>query len=482
MVRYITGKLLPIVFDDKLTSQAALSCEPTVSPLNDNEIDFKISFDESDDEDYTVIFDKKSFSYKIISVDNLKTDSENDNDKVNMPLFSSPEPTVSYFDDLDYLKDFENEFPAIVYNDALTSKLDFLTESTMCPQHVDEFNLKDETSLSKYDKEEQNVLYFNDLFPLNINTDVGAYAQGLNKILKTNMDLPPRDQRHHYLRFEGLGYTDADIKDFEERLEHSDAQGQSVFTSRAWRRLFEIQGPLLGGVRYCMSRREFILGMGLHTAEEIELVGFDAYWAERDFLGTTPSYTLIRDLMLRLCHRYLRMFALGRKRRAMISRGQFIYEELDDTWDWVAPGPERQQVATVGAPEVVEDALVVDEGALDVPTPVQVPQPSPAAGPARTMAQRIARLEEDVRGMDHLITLAKDMGFGQEMHQSEEPKVLYGVTSPKDYAITYSNKETSHHNLYGVECLQDYAATFKYTRDDVSDSILQRNICDRVTP
>ncbi|GJY47336.1 hypothetical protein Tco_0436399 [Tanacetum coccineum] len=83
---------------------------------------------------------------------------------------------------------------------------------------------------------------------------------------------------------------------------------------------------------------------------------------------------------------------------------------------------------------------------------------------------------------DHLITLAKDMGFGQEMHQSEEPKALYGVTSPKDYAITYSNKETSHHNLYGVECLQDYAATFKYTRDDVSDSILQRNICDRVTP
>ncbi|GJZ92292.1 hypothetical protein Tco_0664357 [Tanacetum coccineum] len=42
-----------IVFDDMFTSQAALSCEPTVSPLNDNEIDFRISFDESDDEDYT---------------------------------------------------------------------------------------------------------------------------------------------------------------------------------------------------------------------------------------------------------------------------------------------------------------------------------------------------------------------------------------------------------------------------------------------
>ncbi|GKE40615.1 hypothetical protein Tco_1464020, partial [Tanacetum coccineum] len=85
-----------------------------------------------------------------------------------MPLFPSPYPTVSYLDDLDYLKDFENEFPAIVYNDALTSKSDFLTEPTMYPQHVDEFNLKDKTSLSKCDGEEHNVIYFNDLFPFNV--------------------------------------------------------------------------------------------------------------------------------------------------------------------------------------------------------------------------------------------------------------------------------------------------------------------------
>ncbi|GKD42650.1 hypothetical protein Tco_1267295 [Tanacetum coccineum] len=41
-----------IVFNDTLTSEAALSCEPMVSSLN-NEIDFRISFDESDDEDCT---------------------------------------------------------------------------------------------------------------------------------------------------------------------------------------------------------------------------------------------------------------------------------------------------------------------------------------------------------------------------------------------------------------------------------------------
>ncbi|GKA62109.1 hypothetical protein Tco_0761628, partial [Tanacetum coccineum] len=167
-LRSVETEFSAIVFDDTYTSQAALSCEPTVSPLNNNEIDFRISFDESDDENYMVIFDKNSFSYKIIYVDNLKTDSENDFDKVNMPSFPSPNPTVSYLDDLDYLKDFENEFPAIVYNDALTSKSDFLTESNMCPQHVDEFNLKDKTSLSKCDGEEHNVIYFNDLFPFNV--------------------------------------------------------------------------------------------------------------------------------------------------------------------------------------------------------------------------------------------------------------------------------------------------------------------------
>ncbi|GJS90949.1 hypothetical protein Tco_0773585 [Tanacetum coccineum] len=129
---------------------------------------YRISFDESDDEDYMVIYDKNSFSNKIISVNDLKTDSENNNDKVNMPSFPSPEPMVSYFNDLDYFKDFENEFLAIVYNDALKSKLDFLTEPTLSPQYIDEFNLKDETSLSECDKEEQNVLNFNDLFPFNV--------------------------------------------------------------------------------------------------------------------------------------------------------------------------------------------------------------------------------------------------------------------------------------------------------------------------
>ncbi|GJS48779.1 hypothetical protein Tco_0598900 [Tanacetum coccineum] len=215
--RSVETKFPDIVFNDRLTSEDALSCEPTVSSLNNNEIDFRISYDESDDEDYTVVFDKNSFSYKIISVNNLKMDSENDNEKVNMPSFPSPKPTVNSIDDLDFFKEFENEFPAIVYNDALTSKLDFFTKPTVSPQHIDEFDLKGETSLLECDEKEQNILYFNDLFPFNviypddsksdkdnddddkidikqslwgnvINTDVCAYAQRSNKLLETSHD------------------------------------------------------------------------------------------------------------------------------------------------------------------------------------------------------------------------------------------------------------------------------------------------------
>ncbi|GJU29219.1 hypothetical protein Tco_1172808 [Tanacetum coccineum] len=119
-LRSVEIEFSAIVFNDKLTSEEALSCEPMVSPLNDNEIDFRISFDKSDDEDYT--------------------------------------PEVSYSNDLNFFKDFENEFPAIVYNDDLTSKSDSSTEPVEIPYRIDEFNLKIETSLSECDEKQQNIL------------------------------------------------------------------------------------------------------------------------------------------------------------------------------------------------------------------------------------------------------------------------------------------------------------------------------------
>nr|GEW20221.1 hypothetical protein [Tanacetum cinerariifolium] len=184
------------------------------------------------------------------------------------------------------------------------------------------------------------------------------------------MALPPRDQRHSYLRFEGLQYTDADIKDFEMTLgmiyskevhwvlvsdfeslraemaegltgrmllEDRDAQGQSVFTSRAWRRLFEVRGPLL-----------------------FELI--------MEFFST------FRDPMLRLCHRIISCSIVGRSQgltvivrdlpvidMAKLARLQ-ICKELVNTYAYVAPGPERQPDDAAGALIDAKRAPDIDEG------------------------------------------------------------------------------------------------------------------------
>ncbi|GJW38902.1 hypothetical protein Tco_0064747 [Tanacetum coccineum] len=64
---------------------------------------------------------------------------------------------IWYDEDVHDHRSVETEFPAIVFNEALTS------EVTLSCEHT-----KYETSLSECDGEEQNVLYFNDLFPFNL--------------------------------------------------------------------------------------------------------------------------------------------------------------------------------------------------------------------------------------------------------------------------------------------------------------------------
>ncbi|GJZ37419.1 hypothetical protein Tco_0583610 [Tanacetum coccineum] len=339
--RSVETKFPATAFNDDVSSEKTLSCEPTVNSLNDK-INFKISFDNSDDEDYTVVFDKNLFSYKIISTNDLKTGLENDNEKV-MPSLPSPEPTISCFDDLYFFKGFKNEFSAIVYNDAQRSRSDLLTELIFNPQHIDEFDLNNKTSLSEYDEEEQNVLYFNDLFPFNI--------IHLDDLKSYDMALPPHDQRYQYLRYEGLQYMKevhrVHVFDFR-GLPELMADGLSARMLMKYR---DAQG--LGGARRRLSWRQFILSLGLHTNEEMETVGFGAYWAESarqildkgdlrdywigissagDFLGTAFSYTSIREPILR-----------------------------------------------VPTPRVAQDVPVVDKGGQTDPTPVQGKKPPPPA-------------------------------------------------------------------------------------------------------
>ncbi|GKB32458.1 hypothetical protein Tco_0871859 [Tanacetum coccineum] len=292
--------------------------------------------------------------------------------------------------------------------------------------------------------------------------------------------LPPRAQRHLRLRYQVEGYTKDIVHDFEQRLDmifgtqvnrvhmldfarlteemgqtladrmrmvYTGAEGQVLFTSHAWRRLFEIRGLLV---------REFILeffSTCLHIADEMAEDGFEAYWlgsarvipdkgdlrdhrtkisSDKDFLGPDPSYTFIRDPVRRLCHMLIsynisgrgQTPEKGRKSEARMSKGYFIghlAEHFGLVSDeglmglsviahaWVAPGLERQPIVVAGAPEVAEGALDVDEGAQAILVPVQAPQPPPSAASTRTMEQRLSRLEEEVH------SLRGDMGEQREL-------------------------------------------------------------------
>nr|GEU77591.1 hypothetical protein [Tanacetum cinerariifolium] len=248
--------------------------------------------------------------------------------------------------------------------------------------------------------------------------------------------LPPKDQRHPWLRYHIEGYIKNIMHNYEERLEtifrrsvnqvhvldfvglteemrqtlagrlrmvYTGDEGQELFTSHAWRRPFKIKAPCK------MTWRQFIMALCLHTAKEMAKDGFQAHWLGR----LAPFYVFIRDPMRRLCHRmiscsissrghapkkligvdifylrsmdsrttnvphllaqYLFRHAEGRKSRARLN----ICERIGDAWVWVALVPERQSNVVAGASEDVEDAPAVDEG--DQADPAPVPQPPHAA-------------------------------------------------------------------------------------------------------
>ncbi|GKB14220.1 hypothetical protein Tco_0848143 [Tanacetum coccineum] len=249
--------------------------------------------------------------------------------------------------------------------------------------------------------------------------------------------LLPRKERHPFLRYHGIEYNDANIADFEER------------------------GPLVRElILEFLNTLEVLLdldapALGLHTREEMGSPGFAKYDSESermipwkgdlhdywrsisidgDFLGPPPTYTLIRDPVLRLCHMMIAHSTSGRSQApekfvarlaehfillieerlqgltmiirelpvinmAELVRLQ-ICEEIGDTWAWVALRLKRQPDDAAGASGAAKDALVINEGDQAILAPVQAPQQPPPLPPVvgRTMPQRMGRLEEEVQG------------------------------------------------------------------------------------
>ncbi|GJU58763.1 hypothetical protein Tco_1236529 [Tanacetum coccineum] len=175
------------------------------------------------------------------------------------------------------------------------------------------------------------------------------------------MALPPRQQRHMFLRYEGLEYLDTDIVDFEGRLARIHK-----------REVHRVPVLNFGGLPHLMA--EGLSGRMLMEHHD----------------EAAPSYTLIRDSILRLCHRliacsiaersqapkkvtvmdlfYLRGMDVGSVNipyllaRLAEHFGLLTAEILGGLTACVAMGPERQPVAMAGALVVTKDALIIDEG------------------------------------------------------------------------------------------------------------------------
>ncbi|GKA30957.1 zf-CCHC domain-containing protein [Tanacetum coccineum] len=77
-----------IVYNDASTSNQNVSSEPTVSIYNGikSDIDFHISFSNSEDEDYTFIYNKDLSSYKLVPIIDLKLEPVNDHVEIKTEL------------------------------------------------------------------------------------------------------------------------------------------------------------------------------------------------------------------------------------------------------------------------------------------------------------------------------------------------------------------------------------------------------------
>ncbi|GKB45222.1 hypothetical protein Tco_0890164 [Tanacetum coccineum] len=200
---------------------------------------------------------------------------------------------------------------------------------------------------------------------------------------------PPRAQRHlwlrqvnqvHILDFEGL--TKEMRQGLTDRLKmvYTGAEGQVLFTSYAWRRLFEIQGPLV--MEFML---EFFSTCRISDAE----LGLDVADALCFQLGRgqAPEKVTATDLF------YLRSMDEGMTVNVPYLLAQYFDEGL------IGLTLIARELSVIDMDEL--GTPIVDEGVQAILAPVQAPQAPPQAA-SRTMPQSIMRLEEKVHGLREL--------------------------------------------------------------------------------
>ncbi|GKA98741.1 hypothetical protein Tco_0826678 [Tanacetum coccineum] len=294
---------------------------------------------------------------------------------------------VSYFEDFDYFRNFKNEFPTIVYNDALTSELEVSSEPMVNAHHAKKFDFDFVISYDEFDDKDYTFIYdrnsfsyklvsVNDLnsdsdsndnkidiktpfedVPRNssdddIDINVNTYSNAFDENIVTNhmAPLPPRDQRHLSLIYEGRDYTNIDIQDFEDRLgmiyDRQELILEFFSTIRIAAGVLNLDSAetlhmdegVVANVLYLLAQYLLRYTFGRKQGARKSGGHFVARLAEHFGLITEESLwgliVVVCDLMM------IDMDELVRLR---------ICERLGDVWAWVAPRPERQQGSVAGA-------------------------------------------------------------------------------------------------------------------------------------
>nr|GEV12932.1 Gag-Pol polyprotein [Tanacetum cinerariifolium] len=288
----------------------------------------------------------------------------------------------------------------------------------------------------------------------------------LLSMVRSDMALPPHDQRHIWLCYQEDEYTEEIVHDFEQRLE-------TIFVGRDFLRGAPSYNYIIDPVRRLCHRlisyNIFGKGQALEKVTATDLF----YLHSMDHGAANVSYLLEQYLfrhaerrnsgvklsgghfIRHLAHHLglvsddgLRGLSVMTREIPLIDMGELfklnIHREIGDDYDWVAPGPERQQVAAISAPDAIEDAPAVDEGAQADPTPVQAPQPlPPPLAMGNTKKDRIQRPPNSTQ---------KNKVKAHPKNDKSSLKNKNCAIKPKETATVQHSKLNANSELIRVKC------------------------------
>nr|GEU74929.1 hypothetical protein [Tanacetum cinerariifolium] len=176
--------------------------------------------------------------------------------------------------------------------------------------------------------------------------------------------LPPRDQWHLWLRYQVEGYTEDIVHDFKQRLDAIFGRQVNRVHVLDFERLTEETWHTLGD----RMRMVYIGAEGQAGQAPEKVTATDLFYLRSmDQRTENVPYLPLAEHFGLVSNEGLIGFSVIACMLPVTNLNELvklnICVRLGDTWAWVAPGPERQSIAAVGAPEVVEGALDIDEGA-----------------------------------------------------------------------------------------------------------------------